>query len=54
VRVERGSEDLACRPVEDGDDTCRAAGDAYGVRYSQACLMVWASISAFAPDVGFG
>jgi hypothetical protein len=26
VRVERGSEDLACRPVEDGGDTCRGGG----------------------------
>jgi hypothetical protein len=43
VRVERGSEDLACRPVKDGGDTCRAAGDAYEVRYSRAGLVVWAS-----------
>jgi hypothetical protein len=26
VQVERGSEDLACRPVKDGGDTCRAVG----------------------------
>jgi hypothetical protein len=30
-------------PVEDDSDTCRAAGDAYGVRYSRAGLVVWAS-----------
>jgi hypothetical protein len=36
-------EDLACRPVEDGGDTCRAAGDTYGVRYSRVGLVVWAS-----------
>jgi hypothetical protein len=43
VRVERGLEDLVCWPVEDGSDTCRAAGDTYGVRYLRAGLVVWAS-----------
>jgi hypothetical protein len=43
VRVERGSEDLTCRPVEDGGDTCRATGDVYGVRYSRVGLVVYAS-----------
>jgi hypothetical protein len=43
MQVERGSENLACRPVEDGGDTCRAARDAYGVRYSRVGLVVWAS-----------
>jgi hypothetical protein len=38
VRVERGSGGLGGRPVEDGGDMCRVAGDAYGVRYSRA---VW-------------
>ena len=33
VRVERGSGGLGSRPVKDGGDTCRVAGDAYGVRY---------------------
>jgi hypothetical protein len=35
VQVERGSGGLGGRPVKDGGDTCRVAGDAYGVRYSQ-------------------
>jgi hypothetical protein len=38
VRVERGSGGLGGQPVEDGGDTCRVAGDAYGVRYSR---VVW-------------
>jgi hypothetical protein len=33
-RVERGSGTLGGRSVEDGGDTRRVAGDAYGVRYS--------------------
>jgi hypothetical protein len=33
VRVERGSGGLGGRLVEDGGDTCRVAGDAYGVCY---------------------
>jgi len=36
-------EDLAGWPVEDGGDTCRPAGDAYGVRYPRRVLRVWAS-----------
>jgi hypothetical protein len=35
VRVERGSRGLGGRLVEDGGDTCRVAGDTYGVRYSR-------------------
>jgi hypothetical protein len=38
VQVERGSVGLSGRPVEDGGDTCRVAGDAYEVRYSRT---VW-------------
>jgi hypothetical protein len=35
VQVERGLEGLGGWPVEDGGDTCRVAGDAFRVRYSQ-------------------
>jgi hypothetical protein len=38
VRVEQDSGGLGGRPVEDGGDTCRVVGDAYGVRYSR---VVW-------------
>jgi hypothetical protein len=38
-----GLRGLGGRPVEDGGDTCRAAEDAYGVCYSRAGLVVWAS-----------
>jgi hypothetical protein len=40
VQVERGSRGLGGRPVEDGGDTCRVVGDAFGVCYSRT---VWAS-----------
>jgi hypothetical protein len=43
VRVEQGSGGLGRQPVKDGGDTCQAAGDAYGVRYSREGLVVWAS-----------
>jgi hypothetical protein len=36
MRVERGSGGRGRRPVEDGSDTCRVAGDTYGVPYSRA------------------
>jgi hypothetical protein len=35
VQVERGSGRLGARAVEDGGDTRRVAGDAYGVCYSR-------------------
>jgi hypothetical protein len=38
-----GLRGLGGRPVEDSGDTCRATGDAYGVRYSRAGLVVWVS-----------
>jgi hypothetical protein len=38
-----GLRGLGGRPVEDSSDTCRAAGDAYGVCYSWAGLVVWTS-----------
>jgi hypothetical protein len=36
VRVKRGSGGLGGRLVEDGGNTCRVTGDAYGVHYSHA------------------
>ena len=36
-------EDLAGQPVEDDDDMCRVAGEAYEVRYSRWVSQVWAS-----------
>jgi hypothetical protein len=38
MRVERGLGGLGEQSVEEGGDTCRVTGDAYGVRYSRT---VW-------------
>jgi hypothetical protein len=43
VWVKRGSRGLGGRPVKDGGETCRVAGDAYGVCYLRGNLVVWAS-----------